>query len=59
MQRGKNLKKVGALKCLDFTITSDARCNTEIKGGIALSKDTFTETETLDLSPRSTLWKPT
>ena len=41
--KGERIKQVGTFKCLGFTITPDARCDTEIKKIIVLSKDTFTE----------------
>ena len=41
--KGERIKQVGAFKYLGFTITPDARCNTEIKKRIPLSKDTFTK----------------
>ena len=36
--KGERIKQVDNFKCLGFTITSDARCDTEIKKRIALSK---------------------
>ena len=39
--KGERIKQVGTFKYLSFTITSDARCDTEIKKRIGLSKDTF------------------
>ena len=40
--KGERIKQVDTFKYLGFTITPDARCDTEIKKRIALSKDTFT-----------------
>ena len=37
----ERIKQVGTLKYLGFTITSDTRCDKEMKKRIALSKDTF------------------
>ena len=39
--KGERIKQVGNFKCLGFTITPDARCDTEIKKRIALSKNTL------------------
>ena len=39
--KGKRIKQVGTFTYLGFTITPDARCDTEMKKRIALSKDTF------------------
>ena len=41
--KGERIKQVDTFKYLGFTITPDARCDTEIKKRIALSKDTFTK----------------
>ena len=43
---GKN-KKVGTFKYLGFTITVDARCNTEIKKTITLSEDTINKMKSI------------
>ena len=43
---GERIKQVFTSKYLDFTITPDARCNTEIKK-ISLSKDTFTKMKSI------------
>ena len=43
---------------MGFTITPDARCDTEIRKRTALSKDTFTNmgsTEISEFTPKSTL----
>ena len=45
MQKGKN--KTSRHGYLGFTITPDARCDTEIKKRIALSKDTFTKMKSI------------
>ena len=45
--KGERIKQVGTFKYLGFTITPDARCNTEIKKRIALSKDTFSEMKSI------------
>ena len=39
--KGERIKQVDTFKYLGFTITPDARCDTEIKKRIALSEDTF------------------
>ncbi|GFO20073.1 catenin (cadherin-associated protein), alpha 3 [Plakobranchus ocellatus] len=39
--KGERMKKVCTFKYLGFTITPDARCDTEIQKRIALPKDTF------------------
>ena len=41
--KGERTKQEGIFKYLGFTITPDARCDTEIKKRIALSKVTFTK----------------
>ena len=41
--KGEGRKQVDTFKYLGFTIAPDARCDTEIKKRIALSKDTFTK----------------
>ena len=41
--KGQRIKQVSTFKYLGFTITPDARCDTEIKKRIAFSKDTFTK----------------
>ena len=45
--KGKRIKQVGTFKYLGFTITPDARCDTEIKKRIALSKDTITKMKSI------------
>ena len=40
---GERMKQVGTFKHLGFTMTLDARCDTQIKKRIALSIDTFTK----------------
>ena len=47
--KGERIKHVpvGAFKYLGFTIIPDARCDTEMKKRIALSKDTFTEMKSI------------
>ena len=37
----EKIKQVGTFKYLGFTITPDARCDTEIKKRVAFSADTF------------------
>ena len=37
--KGERIKQVGTFKYSGFTITPDARCDTEIKKRIALSQD--------------------
>ena len=44
--KGERIKQVDTFKYLGFTITPDARCDTEIKK-IALSKDTFTKMKSI------------
>ena len=41
--KGERIKQIGTFKYLGFTITPDARCDTEIKERKGLSKDTFTK----------------
>ena len=41
------IKQVDTFKYLGFTITQDARCDTEIKKRIALSKDTLTKMKSI------------
>ena len=43
----ERIKQVGSSKYLGFTITSDARCDTEIKKRIALSKEIFTRMKSI------------
>ena len=43
----ERIKQVGTFKYLGFTITPDARFDTEIKKRIALSKDTFTRMKSI------------
>ena len=45
--KGERIKQVDTFKYLGFTITPDARCDTEIKKRIALSKDTFTKIKSI------------
>ena len=45
--KGERIKQVDTCKYLGFTITPDARCDTEIKKRIALSKDTFTKMKSI------------
>ena len=45
--KGERIKQVSTFKYLGFTITPDARCDTEIKKRIALSKDTFTKMKSI------------
>ena len=47
LHKGERIKQVDTFKYLGFTITSDARCETEIKKTIALSKDTFTKMKSI------------
>ena len=44
----KRVKQEVTFKCSSFTITSDARCDTEIKKRITLSRDTFSKSSTCD-----------
>ena len=59
--KGERIKQVGTFKYLGFTIAPQARCETEIKKRIALSKNTFTKispsspTEISEFTPKSTL----
>ena len=41
------IKRVDTFKYLGFTIIPDARCDTEIKERIAVSKDTFTKMKSI------------
>ena len=41
--KGDRMKQVGTIKSLGFTITPEARCETETKTRIALSEGTFTK----------------
>ena len=43
--KGGRIRQVGTFKSLGFTITPDARCDTEIKKRIGLSKVKFTKTK--------------
>ena len=45
--KGERIKQVSTIKYLGFTITADARPNTEIKKRKALSKDTFTKLKSI------------
>ena len=45
--KGERIKQVGSIKYLGFTITPDARCDTQIKKRIALFKDTFTKMKSI------------
>ncbi|GFN84650.1 craniofacial development protein 2 [Plakobranchus ocellatus] len=45
--KGKGIKQVCTFKYLGFTITPDARCDTEIQKSIALTKDTFTKMKSI------------
>ena len=45
--KGKRIKQVGTFIYLGFTITPDARCDTEIKKRIALSKYTFSKMKSI------------
>ena len=43
----ERIKQAGTIRYLGFTISSDARCDTELKKRIALSKDTFTKMKSI------------
>ena len=45
--KGERITQVGTFKYLVFTITPDARCDTEIDKRIALSKDIFIKIKTV------------
>ena len=45
--KGERIKQVGTLRYLGFTITPDARCDTETKKRIALSKYIFTKMKSI------------
>ena len=45
--KGERIRQEGTYKYLGFTITPDARCNTDIKKRIVFSKDTFTEMKSI------------
>ena len=45
--KGERLKQVDTYEYLGLTITPDARCDTEMKKRIALSKDTFTKMKSI------------
>ena len=45
--KGERIKQVDTFKYLGFTITQNARCDTEMKKRIALSKDTFTKMKSI------------
>ena len=45
--KGEIIKQVDTFKYLGFIITPDARCDTEIKKRIALSKDTFSKMKSI------------
>ena len=45
--KGERTKQVDTFKYLGFTITPDARCQTEIKKKLTLSKDTFTKMKSI------------
>ncbi|GFO38424.1 catenin (cadherin-associated protein), alpha 3 [Plakobranchus ocellatus] len=45
--QGERIKQVLTFKQVGFTITPDARCNTEIQKRTALSKDTFTKMKSI------------
>ena len=45
--KGERIKQVDTFKYFGFTITPDARCDTEIKKRIDLSKDTFTKMKSI------------
>ena len=45
--KGERIKQVGTVGYLGFTITPDARCDTEIKKRIALSKYIFTKIKSI------------
>ena len=45
--KGERIKQVGSIKYLGFTITPDARCDTQIKKRIALFQDTFTKMKSI------------
>ena len=45
--KGDRIKQVDTCKYLGFIITPDARCDTEIKKRIALSKDTFSKMKSI------------
>ena len=45
--KGERIKQVDTFKYLGFTITPDARCDTEVKKRIVLSKDTFTKIKSI------------
>ena len=45
--KGERIKQVDTFKYLGFKITPDARCDREIKKGIALSKGTFTKMKSI------------
>ena len=47
LQKKNRIKQVDTFKYFGFTITPDARCDTEIKKRIALSKDTFTKMKSI------------
>ena len=47
LSKGERIKQVDTFKYLGFTITPNARCDTEIKKRIAVSKDTFTKTKSI------------
>ena len=45
--KGESIKQVDTFKYLGFTITPDARCDTEIKKRITLSEDTFNKMKSI------------
>ena len=47
LAKAERMKQVDTFKYLGFTITPDARCDTEIKKRIALFKDTFTKMKSI------------
>ena len=45
--KGEKIKQVDSFKYLGFTITPNAKCDTEIKKRIAIAKDTFSKMKTV------------
>ena len=57
--KGERITQVDTFKYLGFTITLDARCDTEIKKRIALSKDTFTKMKSIFTNRNITVYTKT